>query len=106
MQLGASSARCNLSPSISVSLTLPSVRNPVGSQSTLASEIEHHRPIAIKGPHEMMALKYDRYSTPRGRRGWRKRSGFSCGVGKIGIALVRLRNDAYHPFSLIRQLMY
>jgi hypothetical protein len=88
MHLGASSARSNLSPSISVSLTLPSPRNSVSSQSTLASEIEHHRRIGIKGPHETMALKYDRYSAPRGRRGWRKRPGFSCGVGKIGIALV------------------
>ena len=55
---------------ISASHTLPSMQNPVGSQSTFASEIEHRRPVV-------------RYSTLRGRRDWRKRSGFS-NFGNVG----------------------
>jgi hypothetical protein len=52
------------------------MQNPVGSQSTLTSEIEYHRPVAIEGPRETM------------------------------LALVRLRDDAYPSLSLIRQLTY
>jgi hypothetical protein len=62
------------------------MQNPVGSQSYLASEIEHRRPVAIKWFGETMTLMYVRYGMPRGRRGWRKRSGFSyVGWGREGL---------------------
>ena len=68
---------------ISVSHTLPSMQNPVGSQSNFSLGDRNHPPVTKKGSGEMMSPMYVRYSTARGRmRGWRKRSGFSMWVGE------------------------
>src|ERR1017187_9403053 len=87
MHLSASSTRCNLTVLLSPYLILRhQCKTPLVLNQTLASEIEHHRAVAIKGSRETMVLMYVRYSTPRGRRGWRKRSGFSyVGWGREGL---------------------